>query len=76
MSSLGIAFSAVLRTLWISIFVSFGGPGRHYTISGVPLASFGAALGGLLGPCWSHWTLVGRPLGLSKGLRVGLVLTL
>ena len=30
----------------------------------------------LLGSCWCHWALVGRPLGLSKGLWVGLVLTL
>ena len=54
----------------------FGGPGRHYTPSGVLLASFGAPLGALLGPCWSHWAFVGRPLGLSKGLWVGLVRTL
>ena len=32
------------------MLVSFWGAGRHYTPSGVPLASFGARLGALLGP--------------------------
>ena len=68
--SLGIVFSTVLRT---PLDLHFD---VHYTLSGVPLASFGAPLGALLGPCWSHWALVGRPLGLSKRLWVGLVLTL
>ena len=69
-------FPLFCAPLWTSILVSILGAGRHYTPSGVPLASFGAPLGALLGTCWSHWVLVGRPLGLSMELWVGLLLTL
>ena len=54
----------------------FGGPGRHYTPSGVSLASFRVPLGALLGTRCSHWALFGCPLGLAVELLVGLVFTL
>ena len=50
--------------------------GRHYTPSGVPLASFRVPLGALLGTYWCHWALIGRPLGFSMELWLGLVFAL
>ena len=59
------------------MLVSFwDGGGHHYAPSGVSLAPFGVPLGAPLGTSWSHWAFVGRPLGFSPKLWVGLLLTL
>ena len=61
----GITFSTVLHTpLDLHVGIILGGLGA--TI--LPLGCPRRPLEPLLGPRWCHWALVGRPLGLSKGL--------
>ena len=71
--SLGIVFPTVLRTpLDLHVDVVFGCLGATILSLGCPWRP----LEPLLELSWAPVGLIGRPLGLSKGLWVGLVLTL